>query len=168
MKNKKLTYILGPLALVVWGLVIYRIIYYTGEEDTVIRQSKPISSFSQNQINGDSIRIVADYRDPFLASTNYNTQTVTNQNKNTNDKPDHKEIEVHTNHPGNQVPAMEYSGIVINGTGNKRTILLTVNTSECILQVNERCNNVTLLKISPDSILVEFNNKKMYIRRKGL
>ena len=69
MKNKKLTYILVPLVLIVWGLIIYRIFNTIHNTDDSPLLNTPIAT-----INGekntllDTFSLQLNYRDPFLGN----------------------------------------------------------------------------------------------------
>ncbi len=69
MKNKKLTYFLVFIVLVVWGMIVYRIFESVGGNDDDNLQAtsgkmvkEPYNDFS---IPKDTTHLLLNYRDPF-------------------------------------------------------------------------------------------------------
>jgi len=67
LKNKKAIYILLPLVIFIWGIVIYNIFSSMGggSEIVLVNTAIPEESVSR-QIAIDTFSITANYRDPFL------------------------------------------------------------------------------------------------------
>src|ERR1700744_4826368 len=68
MKNKKLTYFLFFIVLIVWGLIIYKVFISVGGDDdpTPVASSKsakePYNDYSTPK---DTSKLLLNYRDPF-------------------------------------------------------------------------------------------------------
>jgi hypothetical protein len=68
MKNNKYApYILGPVLLLIWGLVFYKIYQavYGGEENFVVPQFQAMPVFEGTQ-QDSSFALLLDYKDPFF------------------------------------------------------------------------------------------------------
>ena len=63
MKNKKVTYLLIVLTAVIWGTIGWKV-YNAFKEDNVPIAAKGERAMPQKE--SDPIRLILDYRDPFL------------------------------------------------------------------------------------------------------
>ena len=117
MKNKKNIYILLPIVLLVWGLVIYQFFSF-GNEGTVTEMSetnldiKPIALEKR-----DSVAISVHYRDPFLGKMYAPLQggaKKTGKQKNVE-----KEATV--------LPDIVYKGLVSDAKDKKKVFMVILN-----------------------------------------
>src|SRR5688572_18595977 len=68
MKNKKFTYLLGLLVLIVWGIIIYRIFDTVagGEDDfTPVQNVKEQKNYTDYSVPADTTHLLLNYKDPF-------------------------------------------------------------------------------------------------------
>lgn len=149
MKNKKVLYILLPLAIIIWGVIIYRIYTSLQKKETKVALSDNISSAPKSLYENEEFTLEANYRDPFLGQK---IEVV--QNKLPNPKPiSNPEVK----------PVMEkiwpnlvYKGIIKNLKSSKQMILMEMNGNEFILKGGDTINGLQLKRITKDSILVAF------------
>lgn len=164
MKNKKLLYILIPVVLLVWGVIIYRIFnVVNGSGSNEVR----ISSFVENTINEnliDTFSIHPNYRDPFISKR---AKKTTSENKITSTitKPDLiKKVSI-TAPMSDKWPSIVYNGLIKNEKSNKQLALVQINGQSNILQLGNVAEGVELTKIFRDSIEVKFNSEKRFVRK---
>jgi len=166
MKNKKLVYILLPVAILIWGGIIFKIISYYFDKNTpdIVMTDNTMMNFPKNAI--DTFSLLLNYPDPFLKSMavfsnpgnvsyqrNNSKSTVGLNNRNT------KEI-VKVNWP-----AIVYGGIIKNKESKKTCSIVKINGVEHIMSVGDVYNDVHLLKLYKDSVVVSFkNNKKTFVK----
>lgn len=166
MKNKKLTYILIPLVLMVWGTIIYRIVS-VGEVDK--DYSKAYTSLDENETNGiltDTFEIHTNYRDPFLgnrtrksiSSENVQTSFTTSSNIISNNAT----VSVRSSI---KWPDIVYSGLIKNQKSNKQLALVQIDGQANIMKLGDVVGEITLSKIFRDSIEVKFYKEKRIIKK---
>lgn len=164
MKNKKLLYILIPIVLLVWGVIIYRIFnVVNGSGSNEVRKS----SFVENTVNEnliDTFSIHPNYRDPFISKRAKKT-TFENKITSTIIKPDLIKKVTNTVPLSNKWPSIVYNGLIKNEKSNKQLALVQINGQSNILQLGNVAEGVELTKIFRDSIEVKFNSEKRFIRK---
>lgn len=165
MKNKKLLYILIPVVLLVWGVIIYRIFNVVNSSGSnEVRKS----SFVENTVNEtliDTFSIHPNYRDPFISKRAKKT-TFENKVVSTITKPDLiKKVSNVVVPLSNKWPSIVYNGLIKNERSNKQLALVQINGQSNILQLGNVAEGVELTKIFRDSIEVKFNSEKRFIRR---
>lgn len=165
MKNKKLLYILIPIVLLVWGVIIYRIFnVVNGSGSNEVRKS----SFVENTVNEnliDTFSIHPNYRDPFISKRAKKT-TFENKITSTVTKPDLIKKVANVVVPlSNKWPSIVYNGLIKNEKSNKQLALVQINGQSNILQLGNVAEGVELTKIFRDSIEVKFNLEKRFVRK---
>jgi hypothetical protein len=165
MKNKKLLYILIPIVLLVWGVIIYRIFnVVNGSGSNEVRKS----AFVENTVNEnliDTFSIHPNYRDPFISKR---AKKTTSENKiiSTVTKPDLiKKVSNVVVPLSDKWPSLVYNGLIKNEKSNKQLALVLINGQSNILQLGNVSEGVELTKIFRDSIEVKFNSEKRFIRK---
>lgn len=164
MKNKKLLYILIPVVLLVWGIIIYRIFnVVNGSNSNEVLKSSIIENVNNENLV-DTFSIHPNYRDPFISkrakktiSENKITSTIT--------KPDVIKKVSNTAPISNKWPSIVYNGLIKNEKSNKQLALVQINGQSNILQLGNVAEGVELTKIFRDSIEVKFNSEKRFIRK---
>lgn len=162
MKNKKVTYLLGLLVLIVWGIIIYRIFNTIagGDEDDFI----PVQSLKEKQdlkdfsVAADTTRLLLNYQDPFRLAKQPDTAVKRIQ-----------QIAVTKSVRAIPKPAFSWSFIKYLGytrsvDSKKLLAVMTINGQSAILQEGETAGEVTLVKNYQDSVKVIFKGRTGYIR----
>jgi len=162
MKNKKLTYVLLPLVILLWGLIFYRI-YDRVHRDGVPEKINSLPVFQQGKDTAThQFTIQANYRDPFI---------VRHTEKNTIKQPEQPEITnrkvslLRNQRPIQQVrwPEITFGGLILNEGSDKKTALLSVNRQNFLLCQGEEREGIRLEKLYSDSINVAYQGEKKSI-----
>ena len=66
MKNKKYIYLLIPLTIVIWGLIIYKIVSYKGDGYESFKKEIKNNNTQDIIISDDTFSLFLNYPDPFL------------------------------------------------------------------------------------------------------
>ena len=164
MKNKKMTYFLGFVVIIVWGMVIYRLFDAAGgsDDDAVPAVSSNFKKEPYNDfvIPKDTTRLLLNYRDPFGLVKQKDTAAISVKRS------------VHTSIiPASVKPAfnwgfIQYSGYVRNPGSKKLVTLVSINGQNEMLTEGEIKNQVKLIKNLGDSIKISFNGKTKFITMK--
>ena len=164
MKNKKLTYILLPLVILVWGLVVYRF-FFEGRKDSdripVLENKKEIKTEKENK---EQYILIANYRDPFLDHVPAIIQ---------NDESDEKKAETNTTNLRRQRsnvtsirwPEISYGGFIKNDKENKYTILVGIKSQNYLVNVGDTIQNIHIKAFYRDSILIVYNNEEKTLKK---
>ena len=163
MKNKQLTYFLGLVVVVVWGVIIYRIVSTAaGNDDPAPIASPSIKKEPYNDfaVQKDTARLLLNYRDPFGLTKQKDTAHYSVK----------KNIAINVNSATSTLmkPAfnwgfLQYSGYVRNPGSKKIITLISINGKNEILAEGETKNQVKLIKNMGDSIKISFNGKTKFI-----
>jgi len=159
MKNKKVTYLLGLVVVIVWGLIIYRIFdAATGSDDaaTPVQTNIKKEAYNDFAIPKDTSHLLLNYRDPFGIT----------QQKDTAVLPVKKMV--HRISPIMPKPVfnwnfIQYSGYIRNPASKKLITLISINGQNEMLTEGEVKRQVKLIKNMHDSIKISYNGKIKYI-----
>ncbi|HEX8514831.1 MAG TPA: hypothetical protein VF868_01440 [Bacteroidia bacterium] len=161
MKNKKLLFILIPVAILVWGNIAWKIFMAMNGEDTVEQKiHPPIVPATGIAAFNDTFSISLDYRDPFLAKPVRKPAVSGN----------HQATTVPSNIPpkkGNNenFPSIVYTGIIKNEKSKKELVLVQINGQNYTMKVGDIASEVQLLKVMKDAIEVKHGNIKKRIEK---
>ena len=157
-----LTYGLGLVVLVVWGLIIYRVVDAAGGDDSPLPSStvkiskEPYNDFA---LAADTTKLLLNYRDPFgLIKQKDTTAPV-------------KRGHFKAGTPVVPKPAfnwgfIQYSGFMYNPSSKKMVILVSINGRNETLTDGATKDNVKLIKNMRDSIKISYNGITKFITRK--
>jgi hypothetical protein len=169
MKNKKLLYVLLPVAALVWGLVIYQIVQSLEAPAGGSRPgSGPKVLAEERIVEPDTFSLLLSYRDPFLSNRPVRSKE--------------QDLDIFLNRPALSVaqprpvanqpgpapivwPHMEYMGLIENGAKKAKVAMVRVGEAEHLLREGQVVDGVKLAKLLPDSVLVEYKKEKRFVRR---
>lgn len=162
MKNKKFTYFLGFLVLVVWGVILYRVFdSLTGDEDdagykfTTNKTNK--EAYNDYEIVPDTTPLQLNYKDPFALQENKEEDvTITQVASPKIPTPAPKPINWNF---------IKYSGYISNQGSKNLVALVSINGKPFTLSEGETEEQVKLIKNLQDSIKVIFNGNTTYIKK---
>jgi hypothetical protein len=162
MKNKKLTYILIPLVLVVWGLILYRIFEAAGTGDNtaapvLVKTEK--EAYNDFSIPKDTGKLALNYRDPFGLTPLKDTTG-------SHSKGIPVKVGVVSAKPAANWSFITYLGYVRNPVSKKIVALVTINGQNVTLGEGETKSQVRLLKNLRDSIKISYQGKTKFIALK--
>lgn len=146
MKNKKNIYILLPLVLFIWGVVIYKFFSFTGT-DEIAYNDAPVGIKPIQLKKPEPIIIKADYRDPFLGKM-YLPEI-----------PKKKSSAISKNKIAPQPvvwPQVIYKGLVTDQKNRKKVFMIVVNGQTHLTRENETIGNITLKKGNRNSIDIKY------------
>jgi hypothetical protein len=160
MKNKKFTYVLGLLVLIVWGVILYRIIGSLGNDDEEFQPIRQVvkESYNDFEVTKDTTKLLLNYRDPFGLTTY----------KDTTRKVTVKPLSAKMGQAIIKQPFdwgfIKYSGYIRNPGSKKLIAVVLINGKTVMMAEGETAERVTLVKNLQDSIKVNFDHKSTYIK----
>jgi len=158
MKNKKLIYVLIPLVLFVWGVIIYRVFNTINNNESPQLMNKPIAiADERKEFLNDTFSLRLNYRDPFLGKL---LKTVTtaggNKKKELLKTPLKTEAAI-------VWPVIVYGGVIKNQNSNKLWGFVQINGQVNIVKEGDVINEIQVKKIMKDSIEVQFGKQKKFV-----
>lgn len=151
MTKQQKTYMLLFAALVVWGLIgfkIYKGLY--GDDNQVTKVTSTNNKYTPKPISeSKTYNLKADYRDPFLGKP-------PTQKKKT------KIVKRVAQNDDIPFPNIIYNGIV--EAGNSKSYTVTINGKQELIKVGEELHNVKLVRATSNKIVVRFQGKTKTIQ----
>lgn len=162
MKNKKLLYVLIPLVLLVWGLIIYRIFNVVNGADSNEMHKTAFIGNTDNENSIDTFSIHPNYRDPFISKGVKKIILSDNEVANVAVTP---KVIVKTTTSSTIWPNLLYSGLIKNQKSNKALALVQINGQANIMKIGDIVGEIELTKIFHDSIEVKFQKEKRFVKK---
>ena len=143
MQQKRKTYLLLALVVVVWGILGFRIVKTLSPDSETSQVIVSTAGISFPEIKNDSFAIRANYRDPFLG-------TWSKSDKPAKTKKKLKKIP--------QLPKIPiiYSGSMAENGKKGRMFFVTINGKQHLMKLNQTVEMVRLLKGNKQTITVRY------------
>lgn len=150
MKNKKNIYILLPIVLFIWGIVIYQFFSFTTPDDTLANTTTEFSikPFTIKERTPFSINVA--YRDPFLGKMYATPMTNTNHKKSTVNKKTVKPEETIV------WPSILYKGTISDSKQKNSLFILVIDGHNYYMKKGDTENEVLLKDGDKESIYVKY------------
>ena len=159
MKNKKvLTYLMLTVVVGIWGKIMYDIFAPKADNYVYAGITNNVESITDD-LTLFEYELIADYRDPFLGKykRSGNENRVVRSNRPAKQKP---KVRVKATR---KWPKLEYNGKMKNRANQDATVFVKINDKDFLMKVGESQNDIKLIKISTDSLFVEFDDEKRSI-----
>lgn len=159
MKNKKLTYILVPLVILIWGLIVYKVISGIKEDGPLDKVYQTLALDNRKETI-DTFVLKTNYEDPFLKEKNhYRGHTAINQPKNKQQSVPNASV-IPINYE------VQYFGIISNLKNKNKLGLIKIQGKDFLIKEGDlSLNNLKIYKIYKDSVIVISKNFKHTIKR---
>lgn len=164
-KNKKSTYILLVVLIIVWGAILTQLFDGFFTEPTFSINNQIIESKVTKPVNNlDSLKLYLNYNDPFgLTKTN-------RSNRDSRKRPEEKfqskfNKSTTAKAPEIKWPSLFYSGFI--ESSNKETIgLLKINEKSILVRKDDIIDSLEIIQLTKDSIIVKYMNTTKPIKKK--
>jgi hypothetical protein len=153
VKNKKFLYILLPLTVLIWSLIIYNLLKnYFPKEKPYYEFDKGSIEINRNVVL-DTFTLINNYKDPFLSSAPIIKESVD------------KLIVLPKNNETVIWPEIYYKGNIINHISKKIIVNVQINKRDYLIKESEIIDELQLIKINEDSVLFRYKNLTKWIKR---
>jgi hypothetical protein len=162
MKNKKVTYILIPLTLLIWGLIIFRVIDNFKQPQNADFKSAVNKRDVNQYLSKDTTSLLLNYPDPFLHRNVQSGRSISTDEGSINGE--NVNLSVVTKA---QVvfPLITYSGIIVNSKSKLKTGLVKIASKDYLVKEGETVDGEKILKLYPDSVIILYKaNKKTILK----
>ena len=150
MKNKKSIYILLPLVLLIWAMVIYQFFSFSGPDIAEANNAKTFIIKPINIPEKDTFTINVNYRDPFLGKMYLPKKPGTGNAKKRKPKPAEPII----------MPSIIYKGIVSDKKKEKKVFMLIIKGQTFLMHEKDTEQEVTLKTGNREYIEVLYKGQK--------
>lgn len=164
-QNKKLVYILLPIACGIWGYISFQIYSrFNSQEESpkLVNQNKEIKN---TQFLTDTISLLLNYKDPFLKGLEIGHKTEKRSYRLIFPKKGESNTIISNKSEFKQWPIIFYNGLIENRANKRKIAVLQINGIDLFLKENESKDGLRIIKILKDSIQLEFQNSIKYIKR---
>ncbi len=153
MKNKKLTYFLIPIAIIVWGGIILRIVGFNNNDEITGQTPANEAIADTIVIEKNNFELMANYRDPFLG------KFIKGINQSTNKKPKSTKKVVPKKIKKAPIvwPVIDYDGSI---RSNEKVIaVMKIDSKKYLLEKGEELNDMVVKEVFPDSVILVFKKE---------
>ena len=157
MKNKKLTYLLLPIVVLLWGYAIFQV--FGGSKQAYV--PVPDTVTFDEELLKDSLQFEAlnfNFSDPFLKRKIINTKSVSVSRNPIQTRP----YQVKKQNVQKPV-TIQWPNIRYGGTVNATKVFISINSQSDILNVSDEIQGVKIKEVFEDSIQVEFKGESKVI-----
>lgn len=158
MKNKKNIYILLPIVLFIWGIVIYQFFSFTTPEDGLIENTSAelnIKPFKVKERTAFSINTA--YRDPFLGKTYADPTAITNSTHKKNTAARHKK---QTAQEESIVwPSIHYKGTISDSKQKNKLYIMVIDGQNFYMKKGDTQNEIFLKDGDKESVYVKYKGE---------
>jgi len=173
MKNKKLLYVLLPLAALVWGTVIYKMMQSLEAPQVKVSEGVAAAQPVNNKLEADTFQLQLSYRDPFLSARSRKEEIAVVPSlphfiQPVAASPSGVTAPVQAVKEPKAVivwPQVAYKGIIENKVKSARVAILRVGQESLLLKEGEGHEGLKLNKLLADSVLMEYKKEKKYLKR---
>lgn len=151
LKSKTSLYILLPLVVIIWGIVIYRVVGAVSEEPETIENIPVVSKGEIKRIEKDTFSLVSINHDPFLGHY-YKTAVPVEKKK----IPSETKIEW---------PAVTYLGLVSDSGKSSKIHILQINGKQFLMEKGNSAEGIKIIgSRSNEVILLYKRDRKVFIK----
>lgn len=157
MNSKVSRFVLIAAAVLVWGLIIFKVIgSFSDNEDEVNLVEQVMPDFNSKQIP-DTFNLLLSYSDPFLGG-NFETKPVYCP------KPIERiELSPKPEAMPKAFPKVKYHGLITNKQTNKLVAIININGKQYLAKQGAVLEEISLIKMHNDSILIANGQTKKWI-----
>lgn len=160
MKNKKLSWILLPVVLGIWGAIGWQVYAAMKSDDGVlIDDNTTEADTGTTKAVPDTFTLLLDYRDPFLDKPVINTKS-TSVNNNATAQKKTQPVIVST-----QWPAITYSGLVRQPNSDRMVGFLSVGGKTHFVKSGDVIEMISVGRITRDSVEIVMGKERRYYRK---
>lgn len=162
MKSRKTAYVMLPLVLAIWGTIGWKVYASLGNEPAAVTAERTAPVKDRSVQLPDTIRLIANYRDPFLDKLVATEKPTVKPIRNPKPaQPGTPQV----SQPVQVWPQVTYHGL-IKRSGDEKTVgFLRVNGTSHFIRGNEAAGVVNVVRLWKDSVEVAWGKEKKIVRK---
>ena len=159
--KKKLTYLMLPVVIAIWGIIFYRIFFSNAADDVpVANNGRTVTGIKDDNAVPDTFSIIASYRDPFLGKVVSSEAPKSIQHPVKTEPKQTKPAPVQASWP-----TISYSGMIRNRQSSVQLAMLQVNGQSYTVKAGEVVESVKVTRIYRDSIEIGLGAEKRVFKK---
>lgn len=164
LKNKKATYLLIPLNLLIWGFFIYR--FYSAYTDAVLPDHEPRLQAVKLDTEKDSstYTLQLNYKDPFLKGGEHVSRPPAEPSISPPPKPVAAAVKEPPAAP-KQLPDIKYLGLIKNSSTGMATALVSLNGQSHLIKPNDTFDGICFKSFNNDSLVARWGKERIVARK---
>jgi hypothetical protein len=163
MKNRKILYVLLPLAILLWGIIIYRIIIHLRNSNSVFISNSEDIVINNEVIIEDTFLIHADYKDPFIERS---IVSIVADLTAKNIRP--QDARESISQSSYSWPAIRYGGMIMNKSSDTYLYLIEIENNNLFVKKGDVIGMIEIREVFKDSIIVGYKKHKKVIYKQAL
>ena len=148
MKNKKSIYILLPIVLLIWGLVVYQFFSFSRNEVAIVNETNDFNFKAIAFKTRDTSSINVNYRDPFLGKVYSSNTYLASKNNGGSRRPVLPKTPI-------ILQTILYKGIISDTKEKTRVFMLIINGRTFLMKKGDTESDVFLKDGNRESITVK-------------
>lgn len=150
MKNKKSIYILLPIVLLIWGIVIFQFFSFTTSDNIVDNKSNEFNIKPLKVAVRDTFSINVNYRDPFLGKIYAPNSKIKTKSTNSTIKKQSKQE--------NAIvwPIIKYKGLISDTKNKTKIFILIISGQNYYMKIGDTANEIFLKSGDNESVYVKY------------
>ncbi len=157
MKSKKSIYILLPIVLIIWGMLIYQFFSYTSSEIIEVQEELPLF-VKIDYKEPDTTALDVNHRDPFTGRLESAKEKSSISKVKTINTP-----KIKTETTPEVQTQIEYKGIVSDVANKKKVFMVIIDNQTYLMKQGDKENGVELINGNRESITIKHKGKKKNI-----
>lgn len=162
MKNKKSLYILVPLLILVWGLIIQQIVSGVDDSEPMVTPVQTVKNISKPVKDTSNYVLLLDYKDPFKAGH----ANVVREQKNeaiTTNRPARVPKPIKESKPI-VWPTLKYGGMV-KSSNKKEVGLLMINGRNHLIKKGDLVKGISIINCTKSEVELSYQNEKKTLNK---
>lgn len=151
LKNKKITYLLLALVVIIWGMIFYRIYSNFGGKKMVEKSLPHSVGIAKHDQNDSILTLSLNYPDPFLKGEEQSVDPLLSIEDKTPISP-----------TVINWPQIEYRGLLC-GNNNESTGLLRIQNTDLLVKQGKVYAAIRIRTLSRDSIFLEYQKESRWV-----
>lgn len=157
MKSKKSIYILLPIVLIIWGMIIYQFFSYTNSQVIEVQEELPLF-VNIDYKEPDTTALDISHRDPFTGKLENAKENIGSTRKNAANA---SKMNAESKHE--EQTKIEYKGIVSDVANKKKVFMVIIDNRTFLMKQGDKENEVELINGNRESITIKHKGKKKNI-----
>ncbi len=178
MKSKKTKYILIPIVLIIWGIIIIRVINMLNPSDDYVF-TPIVKTEKRIEKKEEKFELLMNYSDPFNSSTTVKNSyyqsyqpVVSNNTSNSSSKQDNLKTTTKSNNKTSKNQSkkneqnsninIQYIGMVNNSNPQTKTAYIQLNNKYYLCQPGDSIQSLIIQSFTKDKLTINRNDSIIY------
>ena len=156
MKNRFTQYMLIILAIIIWGVIMYKVYNQFSKKGEITNRERTYNQKSKEAVVKDSFKIMANYNNPFVEVIGNELMSAEENDRQMNEEKINDMIEP----PRIEWPAIKFFGSVINRKKpDIKLNLVNIANNDYLMKKGDDIKGVKLIMAFKDSVILTYKKE---------